>query len=562
MLYTLLTRLLSSGPLSPDSRLRQRHPLVLEPLEDRTVPTGFLVSNSADSGTGSLRQALLDANYNPGLDSISFASSVHNITLSSGELAITESVTLQGSGANKLSISGNDASRVLNIHNGNVSISGLTITHGRSDKFATNLAGIGGGILNQAGASLSLVDVVLSNNQAVGDASIITDLTGIGGYIYSGGGVGGGVANLGTLSATTCSFVNNLARGGDGSVGPFYPNIIYPGLALGGGLYNLLASATLSNCHFGMNEAQAGSNCLGSFAGIGGGGAIYNDATLNVSGSSFSHNQAFGGDDTVADLHNGHALGGGIMSGSVTALFGIRTASVSVSQSSFDHNQVHGGSRNTTLIPEEFLGPVDGPNTGVGGGIVIYQGSASIGQSTLDHNLARGGDGMAGQAGGMAVGGGVFFLNFIGGVTASVTNSAIHHNDAIGGTGGAGARGGNALGGGVALGALGGLFAGPGALTLSNSTVDHNGAQGGQGGSGGNGGNGLGGGLFNDAGSTTTMTATAITHNQAKAGKGKGGGSDGVGNGGGVYYPGIFSADLASLIAYNLATTSNNDIYP
>jgi hypothetical protein len=33
-------------------------------LEDRTVPSTFLVSNLADSGDGSLRQAVLDANAN------------------------------------------------------------------------------------------------------------------------------------------------------------------------------------------------------------------------------------------------------------------------------------------------------------------------------------------------------------------------------------------------------------------------------------------------------------------------------------------------------------------
>src|SRR5262249_13241877 len=44
--------------------------LSLEPLEDRAVPSTFSVDNLADSGPGSLRQAVLDANATPGADVI------------------------------------------------------------------------------------------------------------------------------------------------------------------------------------------------------------------------------------------------------------------------------------------------------------------------------------------------------------------------------------------------------------------------------------------------------------------------------------------------------------
>jgi hypothetical protein len=43
----------------------------------------FTVLNTADSGAGSLRQAILDANANPGLDTIAFnipGAGVHTIT--------------------------------------------------------------------------------------------------------------------------------------------------------------------------------------------------------------------------------------------------------------------------------------------------------------------------------------------------------------------------------------------------------------------------------------------------------------------------------------------------
>ena len=58
------------------TRLRKRAlaaRLSVERLEDRTVPSTFTVHNLADSGLGSLRQAVLDANINPGADLIRFA---------------------------------------------------------------------------------------------------------------------------------------------------------------------------------------------------------------------------------------------------------------------------------------------------------------------------------------------------------------------------------------------------------------------------------------------------------------------------------------------------------
>jgi parallel beta-helix repeat protein len=45
----------------------------IEPLEDRVLFAAFVVTNTADSGAGSLRQAILSANATPGLDTISFA---------------------------------------------------------------------------------------------------------------------------------------------------------------------------------------------------------------------------------------------------------------------------------------------------------------------------------------------------------------------------------------------------------------------------------------------------------------------------------------------------------
>jgi len=77
-----------------------------------------------------------------------------------------------------------------------------------------------------------------------------------------------------------------------------------------------------------------------------------------------------------------------------------------------------------------------------------------------------------------------------------------------------------------------------------------------------NGGNGLGGGMVVLATSSATVTNSRIEHNAAVGGHGGVGGSKGDGIGGGVYNGGLFSDDLLTIIAHNLASTSNNDFFP
>src|SRR5690242_354396 len=72
--------------------------------------TNFPVSNTNDSGAGSLRVALGSANGSAGPDTVSFNPGVTGeITLLS-PLAITDDVTINGPGAGVLSISGDSNS--------------------------------------------------------------------------------------------------------------------------------------------------------------------------------------------------------------------------------------------------------------------------------------------------------------------------------------------------------------------------------------------------------------------------------------------------------------------
>src|SRR5262249_57454029 len=77
--------------------------LRLEALEDRTMPRVFTVTNLADSGPGSLRQAVLDANVHPGIDVIDFAPGLQGtITLTGGQLGITGGLFVTGPGDDQL----------------------------------------------------------------------------------------------------------------------------------------------------------------------------------------------------------------------------------------------------------------------------------------------------------------------------------------------------------------------------------------------------------------------------------------------------------------------------
>ena len=109
------------------------------------------VTNTNDSGPGSLRQALADANDG---DTINFAVT-GTIGLTSGELLAAKDITISGPGAGNLAINGNANSRVFHIGSGQtVTISGLTITNGA-----------GGGIYNDH-AALTLNDCTITGNSS------------------------------------------------------------------------------------------------------------------------------------------------------------------------------------------------------------------------------------------------------------------------------------------------------------------------------------------------------------------------------------------------------------
>ena len=118
-----------------------------------TTATGniIVVTNTNDSGPGSLRDALAVANDGDTIDATGVSGT---ILLTSGELQITHNVTINGPGAENLAVDGDATSRVFENFASNVTISDFTITNG----FAADNKG-GGGILNHGGLTFSDITV-------------------------------------------------------------------------------------------------------------------------------------------------------------------------------------------------------------------------------------------------------------------------------------------------------------------------------------------------------------------------------------------------------------------
>ncbi|MEZ5117687.1 MAG: choice-of-anchor Q domain-containing protein [Candidatus Nanopelagicales bacterium] len=295
----------------------------------------FTVTNLNDSGAGSLRQAILDANGSPGADIITFAVT-GTITLSSGELWVQPGgLTIQGPGAGQLIIDGNNATRVLLIDAGSTSaLAGVTIRRGSTSAEFTQ---VGGGILNLG--TLSVTDSVISGNSA---------------------GVGGGMANTGTATVTDSVISGNLASSGGG--------------------INNAGTATVVN-----------SVISGNTAGVGGGMA--NTGTATVTDSTISANSATnaGGIDNTDTL----SVTDSTISGNTAALAagGIwnrdPASTATVTDSTISGNTADsGGGMTNTGTATVTDSTISGNSATTAGGGVFNTGTATVTASTISGNSA------------------------------------------------------------------------------------------------------------------------------------------------------------------------------
>lgn len=177
----------------------------------------FTVTNTNDSGLGSLRQAILDANATPGVDAITITAN-GTVNLSSALPAITDGVSVQGPGAALFKVDGQDLYRVLDVVGANATLADLTVQRGSAPGASED----GGGIRSNRALTLTQVNVL--SNTATGDGGgviVSGDLTVTGGLFQnnrSTGGVGGAVRSIGVATLTDTRFISNTAQNDGGAV--------------------------------------------------------------------------------------------------------------------------------------------------------------------------------------------------------------------------------------------------------------------------------------------------------------------------------------------------------
>jgi hypothetical protein len=253
------------------------------------------------------------------------------ITLTTGELAISKDLTIEGPGASVIAVSGNHARRVFNIANFTVTISGLTIADGEviddvgggiynagtltvsACTFSGNVVGAGGGIYNDG--MLTVTASTFSGNSA----SSASGKSGGGGIYNKGtltitastfsgnsGGVGGGIINFGPLTITASTFSGNSAFNGGGIFNNHSTLTVTTSIFSGNsnGIYNNYSTLTITASTFSSNSNGITSNggtvtvTASTFSGNSAlyGGGIDNGGTLTITASTFSGNSAvYGG---------------------------------------------------------------------------------------------------------------------------------------------------------------------------------------------------------------------------------------------------------------------------
>jgi len=329
----------------------------------------FTVTNDLDSGAGSLRQAIIDANGLAGADTIIFDSPLVGaiITLTTGEIIINDDLTISGLGALSLEVNGNNNSRIFTVNSGKtVNISDLTLKNGNATLAAVPR---GGAILNYG--ILTISQSILNANRAES---------------------GGAIRNFeptGQLTITSSTLSNNIATSGGG-----------------GAVVNTSAATTsavkIQNCIVSGNTATVG------------GGALFNSSpgTMNVIASTVSGNTAKGAGGISNDVGSTLKVLNSTLSGNTSnggagygggGLYQSGTADIINSTLSGNSSTHTGGGLENTGTLTVTNSTITGNSANYGGGIYT---TGSSGELTIGNSLIAGNSAPSGPE--IEVGSGTF----------------------------------------------------------------------------------------------------------------------------------------------------------
>jgi hypothetical protein len=355
------------------------------------------VTTNADSGAGSLREAIYDLDIGACASPLTFQPGLGTITLSSGDLpAITKSVTIDAGGA---TLDGASTYRGLFVYglgpdgqspqNINVAINDLTIQHAVATGGASAAtsggggAGLGGGLFISNGANVTVSQLTLLDDAAAGGAGgIYNNDGGDGGGGGLGGAGGGGVGAAGANSGG--GGVGAGASGGSGGPSP------------GNGSGGILVGA---------DSGSSGSGGLGGANGGGGGGADFGSGGGGGPAAVSSDNGGFGGGGGggAGATGGGGGFGGGGGGGATGGAGGFGGGGGGGGVATGGAGGFGGGRGGGT--PPGSVGP-GGGGAGMGGAIFVQQG----GSLTVAGPLSESGGGVSGGSpgGGTAVPGSAF----------------------------------------------------------------------------------------------------------------------------------------------------------
>ncbi len=270
----------------------------------------FTVTNFDDSGPGSLRNAVQLANANLGPDTVVFQENLLPIGLTSGQINITESLSITGSKSGQI-ISANNNSRLFAATTPNESIdfSSLELINGKTtantnDPSCSIIDGRGAAIcsmgpltLNKMRISLHITEsnnseggAVFANNTLEINNSLVfdnkTEGTSKGGAVYSNGAIN--ITNSGFISNST-----DALRSYGGALSTSSNEVTINNSSFSHNSTNSEASggaihvidATIKNSTFFSNDL----NDLDSY-----GSAIFSEGNLTISSSTITGNEGSG----------------------------------------------------------------------------------------------------------------------------------------------------------------------------------------------------------------------------------------------------------------------------